>query len=125
MELALLVYGISALSNFVFFLVFICIFLVIMTLFALASYDCNYTDDKKELWTLTSKTVRKYLVATLILSLVITLIPSQKTMYVMVGAYAAQKVAQAPETKVISEKVLKIIEIELDAQVNEVKQITK
>ena len=121
MELAMLVYGVSFLSNFMSFLVFVLVALVLIVIFKLIGYtDSKW--DKNVKWEDTVKSIKKDAVVFLIIGFCAILIPSQKTMYVMVGAYAAQKVAQSPETKVISEKVLKIIEIELDEQINEVKQ---
>ena len=38
------------------------------------------------------------------------LIPSEKTAYLMVGAYATQKIAEAPKTQELGADVLKIIE---------------
>lgn len=38
------------------------------------------------------------------------LIPTEKTAYLMVGAYATQKIAEAPKTKELGADVLKIIE---------------
>ncbi len=38
------------------------------------------------------------------------LIPSEKTAYLMIGAYAAQKIAEAPKTQELGAEVLKIIE---------------
>lgn len=60
----------------------------------------------------------KTLVATVVLSVAgMVLIPSEKTMYTMAGAYATQKVAEAPETKEIATKVLVIINEKLNAMV--------
>ena len=47
------------------------------------------------------------------------IIPSQKTAYMMIGAYAAQKVAENPKTIDMSSKVFKIIESNLDRYVDE------
>jgi len=125
MELALLVYGISVLSAINGLLFFVCFCLAIMIIAKLVSYDFNRYKDKEELWKTASKVIQKYAIIFLVLSSITVLIPSQKTMYVMVGAYAAQKVAQSPETRIISEKVLKVIEKELDEQINEVKSTNK
>jgi len=124
MELALLVYGISFLDNFMNFLIFVLLSLVIMIVYKLISYTDSQWD-RSILWSDTSKSIQKYMIAILVLGFCTVLIPSQKTMYVMVGAYAAQKVAQSPETRIISEKVLKVIEKELDEQINEVKSTNK
>lgn len=52
-------------------------------------------------------------------SLVLTLIPSEKTAYTMVGAYAAQKVAENENVQRISGKVLAVIEQKLDTYIQE------
>jgi len=121
MELALLVYGISVMSSLAAFCVFICVCLVIIVIFKLVAYDFTPSYKRAEnQWEITKKSIGKYMVTFLVLAFTTVLIPSEKTMYVMVGAYAAQKIAQAPETKVISDKVLKVIEQKLDQQINEV-----
>lgn len=40
-------------------------------------------------------------------------IPSEKTAYLMVGAYATQKIAEAPKTQQLGAEVLKIIELKI------------
>ena len=51
-----------------------------------------------------------FTIAYLFVLLVALLIPSEKTAYLMVGAYATQKIAEAPKTKELGADVLKIIE---------------
>lgn len=59
--------------------------------------------------------ISKTLIAVFILSGTISVaIPSEKTAYLMVGAYATQKVAETPEAKEIGIKVLKIVNEKLD-----------
>ncbi len=41
------------------------------------------------------------------------LIPSEKTAYLMVGAYATQKIAEAPKNQELGAEVLKIIELKI------------
>lgn len=54
------------------------------------------------------------------------IIPSEKTAYTMVGAYAAQKVAENDKVQQMSGKVLTIIEQKLDSYVEEgIKQAEK
>jgi len=50
---------------------------------------------------------------------VLILLPSEKTAYTMVGAYAAQKVAENDKVQQMSGKVLTIIEQKLDAYIDE------
>lgn len=52
-------------------------------------------------------------------SLLLALIPSEKTAYTMVGAYAAQKVAENENVQRISGKVLAVIEQKLDTYIQE------
>lgn len=53
------------------------------------------------------------------------LIPSERTAYIMVGAYATQKVAEQPRTIELSNKVLKIIEKKLDDALVDVEKEAK
>lgn len=46
-------------------------------------------------------------------ALIAALIPSEKTAYLMVGAYATQKIAEAPKTQELGAEVLKIIELKI------------
>lgn len=46
-------------------------------------------------------------------SLFVTL-PSERTAYIMVGAYAAQKIAQDPKTEQIASKTIDLINLRLD-----------
>ncbi len=50
---------------------------------------------------------------------VLILLPSEKTAYTMVGAYAAQKVAENDKVQQMSGKVLTIIEQKLDSYIEE------
>ena len=46
-------------------------------------------------------------------ALMAVLIPTEKTTYLMVGAYATQKIAEAPKTQELGAEVLKIIELKI------------
>lgn len=54
-----------------------------------------------------------------ICALIAIAIPSEKTAYTMVGAYAAQKVAEDPKVRDMSGKVLTLIEQKLDNYIDE------
>lgn len=56
---------------------------------------------------------RLFIIAVTCLGLV-TALPSERTAYMMVGAYAVQTVASHPSTAETSAKVLKLINIKLD-----------
>ena len=101
MELALLVWGISALSK----LTIIAGLSMIALFFWLLLCYLDNTPHKAYKWTYPT---------ILALAVTIALIPSEKTAYVMVGAYAAQKIATDPKAEQVGAKVLVIINQELD-----------
>jgi hypothetical protein len=47
------------------------------------------------------------------------MIPSQKTAYIMVGAYATQQIAEDPKVQQLGAKTLKLIESKLDEYIDE------
>ena len=47
-------------------------------------------------------------------------VPTEKTAYTMTAAYATQQIAEKPETKQITDKVLKIINAKLDSYIDDV-----
>lgn len=54
-----------------------------------------------------------------------TILPTEKTLYVMAGAYTAQKIAENPKAQQISDKVFKIIDQKLDELVKTTNDIRK
>jgi hypothetical protein len=134
MELALLVYGISVMSAITGLCLFLCAGLVIFAFFRLfiylnhkdnsRHYDTIYDGSPEDLvnWKSTKSFINKCGIIFIILASVITLLPSKQTAYVMVAAYAAQSVAQSAGASVLSEKVLKVIEKELDSQLAQIKK---
>lgn len=131
MELAFLVYFISLLDSMtgVFFaLAFTSVVLAFAYLMTSADYHSKYTNgyvskDKVELFkTKTARTwkwFKIWLGMSVAFFMFANFIPSQKTAYMMVSAYAAQKVAENPKTIELSSKVIKIIEANLDRYVDE------
>lgn len=66
------------------------------------------------------KTLFKWMMSVfLICGFFAMLLPSERTAYMMVGAYSAQKVAENPKVQEMSGKVLKIVESKLDKYVEE------
>jgi uncharacterized protein YjfI (DUF2170 family) len=117
MELALLVYGISLFNSLGIVLVII---LILSSLVVIAASLCilDNTSDT-EFW----KSILKK--ATIVLSIslpIIIIIPGEKTMYTMVGAYAAQKVTEDPKVQLLSAKVLKVVEAKLDEYIEKPKK---
>ena len=58
-------------------------------------------------------------ITVIVASLIQVFIPSQKTAYTMVGAYAAQKVAQDDRVQETGSKVMTIINQKLDKYIDE------
>lgn len=128
MDLALLVYLISVVTNLGDYLN---ISLVVVSVFLVASLiaigvlgDVSYLSESRRLSMLESRKVAiKYatrsVIAIIVIGLISAFVPSEKTMYVMVGAYAAQKVYESPASEKIAEKTLKVIESKLDSYINE------
>jgi hypothetical protein len=117
MDLALLVYAISLLHGIGTFFV-----ALIMACGAVAIgnfiYWIDYSNSsekeagvKKRLW--------KAFWVTVISSWMLILLPTEKTAYTMVGAYAAQKVAENDKVQQMSGKVLTIIEQKLDGYIDD------
>ena len=111
MELALLVYVISLLkpigiaigiSTFI-----VGVVALLWWIGWLATRDYRPDDQ------VSSKMPRRWTIATVLLILVSSVFPSEKTAYLMVGAYATQKIAEAPKTQELGAEVLKIIELKI------------
>lgn len=137
MDLALLVYGISLLTKIGSFFTACIAVSVVAIIFGLviflyhvletpSDYDYKYGPGKQETdrrWNerkAFSKFILKISVPSFFLAVTIAmLLPSEKTAYIMVGAYTAQKVAENPEVQKLSGKVLTIIENKLDTYVDE------
>lgn len=121
MDLALLVYAISLLSGIGKFF-FTIIVLAVITAIAnglywvdISSYNENYKEKvvaiKKRVWAAFWVGVG--------CAWALILLPSEKTAYTMVGAYAAQKVSENDKVQQMSGKVLTIIEQKLDSYIED------
>lgn len=106
MELALLVYLISLLSPISVATLFISIFGGVALVFLWGAVLINELF-KSRLWPTIFSLVWAFWV------FVAIVIPSEKTAYLMVGAYATQKIAEAPKTQELGAEVLKIIELKI------------
>ena len=104
MELALLVYIIAILPKITNILVVASFFGVMATVTIWLIYFVEEGAFESRLWP-TIFTV----VFTCTTGLAV-LMPSERTAYLMVGAYATQKIAEAPKTQELGAEVLKIIE---------------
>ena len=135
MDLALLVYGISVVANINTPLVVGTVVLGILTAVLLvmkmahvtpSSYDKQYNMEGHNAF---KAAVDKWFKVSIIVLAVVAFLnaitPSEKTMYIMVGAYAAQKVAENEKVATMSSKVLKIIESKLDGYIDDAEQEVK
>ncbi len=123
MELVWLVYGISLLENMIPLLGMICtvsvVGLITSIIYSIEMNPQRY-DSKIELeWKVIKKARAKKIItrmtwARVISSVLLVVIPSKKTIYVMLGAYAAQKLSENEDVKTIGGKVYTIINSELD-----------
>lgn len=120
MELALLVYSVSLLDGILTFLTFASI-VVALGLVA-SGIGCleGYGDtEKPKLW------FKRSLIALFIIVFVSTFIPNERTAYMMVAAYATQRIAETPEAKETGDKVLTLINGKLDQLILEANEPKK
>jgi sensor domain CHASE-containing protein len=133
MDLALLIYGISLLEGLKVLFGMIIVTSIMALIFS-GIFTCNWKFDGSEYsWNLNKDgTVKerilagrrfvtnifKYsLVATIIAGFANILLPSERTAYMMVGAYATQKVAENEKVQETGKKVLTLIEQKLDSYI--------
>lgn len=127
MEFALLIYGISLLDKIIGFFIFVSVISGIV-LFGGGIISCvSYGDSKKlaesrkvdhdfEI----AKRVTKHAAIILVISSLFTIIiPSEKTAYLMLGGYTAQKIVQSDNAQEISGKLMKIINQKLDSYIED------
>lgn len=129
MDLALLVYAISLLHGIGTFVV-MCMLAsgavgVVFFLWRVTECDeQHWYNDKQnkrrvENGVMCEKWIKRSLVSLFCFGLLLIFIPTEKTAYTMVGAYAAQKVAENDKVQQMSGKVLTIIEQKLDSYIDE------
>lgn len=58
-------------------------------------------------------------IGSVVLAIIMTVLPNERTAYMMVGAYATQKVAENERVQEAGKKVLTLIEQKLDAYIEE------
>ena len=135
MDLALLVYGISVIASIsesliigtiLFVVGFACLTIVKMIYDMSSEFDIKYNIQE---YTETKNAVNRWWKTVGIVAAVVTffnvITPSEKTMYVMVGSYAAQKITENDKIVAMSSKVLKIIETKLDGYIDDAEKELK
>ena len=141
MDLALLVYAISLLNGIgVFFgiLMFALAIAMVASFIQFCSWkfsNSEYSWDLRPDGTLKPKVVAsrelgvkilKYSsISVVVFGLFTIFIPTDRTAYMMLGAYAAQKVSQDPKAQEVGEKIMKIANAKLDKYVEEAMQEPK
>ena len=142
MDLALLIYGISLIEGLKVFFGIIIVTSIIALLIS-GMFTCNWKFDGQEYsWNLNRDgtvkervlsgrnfvaSIFKYsIVATFIAGFANILLPSERTAYMMVGAYATQKVAENEKVQETGKKVLTLIEQKLDSYIeSSIKDVEK
>ena len=122
MTLALLIYAIATLESLRWGL--IALLTISMVVLLCVTVDFQYTDAGRAKQ---SRNIRRSMTVAAIATVLLVFTPSTRTAYTMVGAYAAQHIAQDPKVQETGSKVLTIINQKLDSviQDNIVEQIKK
>lgn len=118
MELALLVYVISILPK-IEQTTSTLIIIGVVALSIIAFIICLDTTNVDDWWKETKPFVKRIAPALLLLGFINIMVPSEKTAYTMVGAYAAQAIAVNPKTAEVGSKVMTIINQKLDIYIKE------
>jgi hypothetical protein len=129
MDLALLVYGISLLHGLG--AMFVAIILASGAFFfwfgmwyitetdEKSYYDAKYNAKRAANGVMCVKYMKRAVGIGLTAAFILVFIPTEKTAYTMVGAYAAQKVSENDKVQQMSGKVLTIIEQKLDKYIED------
>lgn len=110
MDLAILVYAISILKPLSIIFTFMIITSMMMLFIALMFYMSDYYIKD----TTFIRTRRYCIVGLFIAAIGVIFIPSERTAYMMVGAYAAQKIATDPTVARLNAKIIGLIERKID-----------
>lgn len=110
MDLAILVYAISILKPLSVMLQMMIVTSMMMLFITLMFYMSDYYIKD----TTFIRTRRYCIVGLFIAAIGVIFIPSERTAYMMVSAYAAQKIATDPTVARLNEKVVKLIERKID-----------
>lgn len=118
MELAFLVYLISFIGNFKTLLLAIAAISSVVCLVSVLIWMITWGENLGTSG-MFKRSAKISVIILMIACLVNVFVPTEKTSYLMVAAYATQKVSEKPETKEVADKVLKIINGKLDGYIKE------
>jgi hypothetical protein len=118
MDLALLVYAISLLHGIGAFFTALIMGCGAVGIGNFIYWIDSYSPSEEKVAGIRKRLWKAFWVA-IVSAWVLILLPTEKTAYTMVGAYAAQKVAENDKVQAMSGKVLTIIEQKLDAYIDE------
>lgn len=120
MELSLLVYLISVLGNLIPVLGFITAVGLLFSGFASIVFFFARAENAKET---TLALIKRVFTVTMTVACVAgflnIFLPNEKTAYIMLGAYATQKVAEDPRTQELGNKVIKIVNSKMDQYIED------
>ena len=102
------IYGIDVLSNLG------CLAAIILIVSSIASVICGLMCAEYDAGEEETSRLKKALTITLSAALLLVFIPDKKTMYLMVGAYATEKIVETPEAKEFGSKLLNVVNHKLD-----------
>lgn len=118
MELALLVYLISILKPIhtaCFVIIGLSSVLLILVIITRIEMHAVYNNDPTSRSLELHKSMRRWVIAAFVVgTLGVTFIPTERTAYMMVGAYTAQKIATDPTVARLNAKVIELIERKID-----------
>lgn len=129
MELVWLVYFISMLDSVVpvlgMLLIGCVIFVAIGSAYKSVELDDReyYSEQRREVLKVKrdamTKNIKLAVNILIVTTLLIVILPSKKTAYIMIGAYVAQRIAESGEVKAVSSKVYQLINKQLDQYLEE------
>ena len=120
MELSLLVYLISVLGNLNPALGFLTAVGLLISAFSAISFMIARSEYAKETTLIIfKKAFTISMTVSCVAGFLNIILPNEKTAYIMLGAYATQKVAEDPRTQELGNKVLKIVNTKMDKYIED------
>lgn len=126
MTVPLIIYLVEVLDKISCALTFIFILSFVGAIIAFATWSFNanmskYGDDYEAKASSAKKILKSIVIVMCVTAILDIIIPSKKTIYLMIGGYAAESIYESPEAKAFGNKVLNIVNNKLD----EIEQSTK